>query len=67
MENLHITKVVRHGDSLGIIIPVEVLRGVGLQRGDTLLLGMFSPGQFTAALLSDEKIKQLKINTVRNI
>lgn len=61
MENLYIKKIVRHGTSLGIVIPIELLRALGLQRGDSVVVAPVSPGQFLVSLLNDEKIKELKM------
>lgn len=40
MEKLRITKVVKVGTSNGIIIPIEVLRAVGLERGDQVFVAV---------------------------
>lgn len=60
MENLHIGKVLRVGDSLGITIPINVLRALKWQRGDTIVITNFAFEQFTVVRLPDEKIKELK-------
>lgn len=69
MENLFITKIVPHGTSLGIIIPIELLRGLELQRGDSLVLTPLANGMFQCAHLTNEKIKELKtyINKIPDI
>lgn len=60
MENIHITKLVRVGTSLGVIVPVEILRAVGLQRGDTLAFGTYEPNVVLFRKLSNEEIVQMK-------
>lgn len=40
METLRITKVIRVGDSLGIIIPKEVLKATALERGDQVFVAV---------------------------
>lgn len=40
MEPLKITKIIRVGDSLGIIIPKELLESTALKRGDQVFLAV---------------------------
>lgn len=40
MENLRITKIIKVGDSFGIIIPKEVLTATGLARGDQVFVAV---------------------------
>ena len=69
MENLYITKVSRFGNSLGVIIPIELLRGLEIQRGDSLVFTPISSGRFMAAHLDSEKIKELKqyLNNISDV
>ena len=60
MESLYITKVVRIGTSLGIIIPKNITKGINWQRGDTILFTDFGVGQLTARLLTSVEVNALK-------
>lgn len=40
MEPLRITKVLRVGDSLGIIIPKDILNVTNLKRGDQVFIAV---------------------------
>lgn len=40
MEPLYITKIVKVGTSLGIVIPINYLDATGLQRGDQVFLAV---------------------------
>lgn len=60
MENLYITKLVKCGSSLGIIIPKQILRAVEMQRGDTIIFGKFEKGSFRVTQIYDAEVRALK-------
>lgn len=60
MEELYMTKIVRVGTSKAIIVPVNVLDGLGWQRGDRVLFTFAGHDQLIVRKVDDETIKQLK-------
>ena len=65
MENLYITKVVRVGNSLGVIIPKNILVGINFKRGDTIMFSEYAPGQVMLRCLTDIEIRNLKIRVAK--
>ena len=63
MENLYVTKVLKIGNSLGVVIPKEILVGIHMQRGDYVVFSGLGLGRFTARHLTDIEIKELKFYT----
>lgn len=60
MENLYITKIIKTGSSLCVVIPVEILRGMKWERGDYISFTMFE-GEIVALIkLNDDTIRHLK-------
>lgn len=55
MEQLHITKVIMVGNSLGVILPKNILDAINLQRGD----------QVYFLINEDSSITIKKINTIK--
>ena len=60
MENVVMTKVIRVGTSLGIIIPKTLLQQLDIQRGDTVVYGCYGPGQCLVRRLSEAELKHLR-------
>ena len=60
MEELHITKIVKMGNSLGIIIPSNILKGYKWERGDRLIFGMTADNVLSVKRPSDKEFKELK-------
>jgi len=68
MENINLTKVIRTGSSLGVVIPVNVIRAMGWERGDILVYTFISDNTLGLKRLSDQEIKTLReINRVISI
>lgn len=60
MENIFITKIIKIGNSCGLVIPQEILNGFHWQRGDTVVFGFASQGQLYIKKMSDLEMKDLK-------
>mgnify|MGYP001574047238 CR=1 FL=1 len=60
MENLYITKVVRVGSSIGIITPKGLMKQLGIERGDHVVLGLFATGQFSVRRLTERELNDLR-------
>lgn len=60
MENVNITKVIKVGTSLGIIIPKALLTDLNILRGDHVVFGLFSEGQFFVRKLNVNELRQLR-------
>lgn len=65
MENVNITKVIKVGTSLGIIIPKALLTDLEIQRGDHVVFGLFSEGQFFVRRLSTNELRTLRPQVVK--
>lgn len=50
MQSIFISKIHRIGTSLGIVIPVEILRAYNWQRGDFVIFG-FAGGEQLLSLI----------------
>lgn len=64
MNFLRFTKIVPHGTSMCVIIPANILRAMGLNRGDLLAVATYDDGVITLRRLSDSDIAQLKPPTI---
>lgn len=60
MEPLHITKLVRTGTSNAIVVPVNILAGLGWKRGDNLIFTFATNEQLVVRKISDEQVRMLK-------
>lgn len=60
METVYLTKVIKIGDSHGVIIPVSILRAYNWQRGDILVFGFVAPEQLFLKRISDKELRQIK-------
>lgn len=65
MENVDITKVVKVGTSLGIIIPKQILTSCEIQRGDHIVFGLFTEGQFFVRKLSEKELRHLRPQVIK--
>jgi len=65
MENVNITKVIKVGTSLGIIIPKQLLTDLNILRGDHVVFGLFSEGQFFVRRLSVNEVQQLRPQLIK--
>ena len=60
MEQLYTTKVTRVGTSKGIVIPIDIINGLGWQRGDTVLFTFAADDKLIVKRIDNETIKKLK-------
>ena len=60
METLHTTKIIKTGTSLGIVLPVAILNGLALLRGDRLVIAIGNNNTIILRKLSDKEIRDLK-------
>lgn len=65
MENVDITKVVKVGTSLGIIIPKHILTSCEIQRGDHIVFGLFTEGQFFVRKLTEKELRHLRPQVIK--
>lgn len=67
METLKITKIVKVGTSLAVVLPVSILKALEWQRGDTLLFAFLSDDSLTIRRLSDSQIRRLNSDDIINL
>lgn len=60
MEELYITKIVKVGTSKAVVIPTNVLDGLGWRRGDRVVFTFAADNQLIVKRLDDETIRKLK-------
>lgn len=60
MEYIYTTKVVKIGDSRGLIVPKPVLNGLGWQRGDTVIFTFGYDDTLIIKKLDDETLRRFK-------
>lgn len=64
MGTVYLTKLLKIGTSQGIIIPKNILRAYGWQRGDALFFNFTSEDQLFIRRLNDLEINKLKGNVI---
>lgn len=60
MEDIYTTKIIRSGTSLAVIVPKNVLSGLGWQRGDRVVFTFDYNDTLIVKKLDDETIRRLK-------
>ena len=65
MVNVQIQKVLKVGSSLGVVIPANILRAMGIQRGDKIAFATYDQGVITIKKLTEEELLKLKPPIVR--
>lgn len=65
MEIVHISKVLKVGNSLAIVIPSYVRLGMGIERGDYMIFAVYSNDILTARKMSPDELKQMKPEEIR--
>jgi len=60
MQNLQITKVMRVGSSLAIVIPVNILRALKIERGDQMTFGVYADDVICIRKISAEQLRELR-------
>lgn len=61
-QTSHVLKV---GNSLGVIVPIEILRGLGIQRGDDVVFGVASGDVICIRKITDAEKLQIKLPTIK--
>lgn len=60
MERIYLTKIVKIGTSLGVVLPKEILAACMWDRGDYISFGVIAGPTLVARQLSDQEVKRLK-------
>jgi AbrB family looped-hinge helix DNA binding protein len=60
MEELYTTKIVKVGTSKAVVIPTNVLDGLGWKRGDRVVFTFAGEDQLIVKKLDDETIRRIK-------
>lgn len=60
MQIVRLQRVIKVGPSLAVVVPVDVRRALGINRGDTVTIGIFEENTIVIRRLSDEEIKSLR-------
>lgn len=66
MQTIFISKIIKVGTSVGIVIPVEILSGLKWQRGDFVIFGFAGTEQVFIKRLTDVEISNLKPKELPN-
>jgi len=64
METLLVTKVIRVGTSLAVVIPKKIRVPLKIERGDYLVAAVYQDGAFVLGKPNAEAIKNLKPPTL---
>ena len=59
MEQIRITKVIRTGTSLCVVIPKEILQALKIQRGDQVAFGIYDFNSLIIRKITSEEITKL--------
>lgn len=60
METVRITKVIKTGNSLGVVIPKELLTALNLLRGDQVLFGIYNQNSIVIRKLEADELLAIK-------
>ena len=60
METIKLTRVIKTGTSLCVVIPKNILHALNIQRGDNVVLRAVSEDTIILHKISDEEILKLK-------
>lgn len=60
MEIMYVSKVIKIGNSLGLVVPIQILRANKMERGDMIVFGFQGTEQIFFRKISDEEIKRIK-------
>jgi antitoxin component of MazEF toxin-antitoxin module len=65
MENVNLSKVIKVGDSLAVVIPVAILRGLKINRGDRVVFGVYDDNTFAVRRVPPQELRDLKPTEVK--
>ena len=60
MEQIRITKVIRTGTSLCVVIPKEILQALKIQRGDQVCFGIYDNNSLVIRKILSEEVQGIK-------
>lgn len=61
MQSYNITKIIKIGSSLGVVIPKNILNALTLERGDQVVFGAGEYDTLIIRKITDEKLLPVKI------
>lgn len=61
MDNIIITKIIKTGNSLCVVIPTSLRKALSFQRGDYVILQPTAENTLSARKLSSKEIQQIKL------
>lgn len=64
MQNIEFTRLIRIGDSKGVVIPIEILRDLQWERGDYIVFAVGKSDVLCARKMSDSEIKNIKPDVI---
>lgn len=60
MENLQIVRIIKVGNSLAVVIPVNILRALKIQRGDAIAFGVYENDNILIRKITQNDLARLK-------
>lgn len=60
MEVVHMSKVIKVGNSHAIVLPVAVMLGLEIERGDHMIFAIYAKNTLTARKLEPDELRRLK-------
>ena len=61
MSDLHISKIIRTGNSLCVVIPKNILHALNIQRGDQVIFGIAEGDVLMIKKITNEEKNKWKI------
>lgn len=61
MEQIRITKIIRTGTSLCVVIPKEILQALKIERGDQVAFGIYDFNSIIIRKITGEEFKKLNL------
>lgn len=63
MQIARIGRVIKTGNSLSVVLPVEITRALEIKRGDLVTYGVLTAGEIIIRKLGDDEVKSLNPTT----
>lgn len=60
MERVRITKIIKSGTSLAVVIPKSILNALNLERGDQIIFGIIDDKTIALRKISAEELKAIR-------
>ncbi|TAK59305.1 AbrB/MazE/SpoVT family DNA-binding domain-containing protein [Patescibacteria group bacterium] len=60
MDNIQIAKVIRVGNSNAVVIPKNICRALGVERGDQVAFGVYNDNEIIIRRISSAEVRALK-------